>query len=86
VPTICVFYGVVIQMFWRDHNPPHFHALYGGDEVLIDLRDLSTLRGSMPRRAMSMVSEWAAEHHEELLEDWELCRQLRTPNQIEPLR
>jgi hypothetical protein len=58
MPTISVFYGIVIQMFWRDHGPPHFHALYGGDEALIDLRDLRTMRGSLPRRAMALVLEW----------------------------
>jgi hypothetical protein len=46
MPTISLFYGIVIQMFWRDHGPPHFHALYGDDEVLIDLRNLRVMRGS----------------------------------------
>ena len=39
MPTISVFYGILIQMFWNEHAPPHFHALYGEDEALIDLRD-----------------------------------------------
>jgi hypothetical protein len=73
-------------MFWRDHGPPHFHALYGGDEALIDLRDLRTMRGSLPRRAMALVLEWAAEHRDELMEDWNLCSQLKTPKAIEPLK
>jgi hypothetical protein len=55
MPTISLFYGIVIQMFWRDHGPPHFHALYGDDEVLIDLRNLRVMRGSLPRRAMALV-------------------------------
>jgi hypothetical protein len=86
MPTISVFYGIVIQMFWRDHGPPHFHALYGGDEALFDLRDLHVMRGSLPRRAMALVLEWAAEHREELMEDWNLCSQLKTPKAIEPLK
>jgi len=85
-PTICVFYGIVIQMFWQDHAPPHFHALYGEHEVLIDLRELRVLRGSLPRRAMALVLEWAAEHRDELIEDWNLCRQLQTPKAIKPLK
>ena len=48
MPTISVFYGIVIQMFWRDHVPPHFHALYAEHEALIDLRDLGVIRGSLP--------------------------------------
>ena len=55
MPTISIFYGVVIQMFAGDHAPPHFHALYAEHEALIDLRDLSVLRGSLPRRAMALV-------------------------------
>lgn len=48
MPTISMFYGIVIQMFWRDHNPPHFHALYGEHEAVFDLRDLRVLRGTLP--------------------------------------
>ncbi len=86
MPTLSVFYGIVVQMFWRDHNPRHFHALYGEHEALVDLRDLSTIRGSLPRRAMALVLEWAAQHREELMEDWNLCSQLKPPNPIEPLK
>jgi hypothetical protein len=56
MPTISVFYGIVIQMFWRDHAPPHFHALYAEYEALIDLRDFRVIRGSLPRTAMALVS------------------------------
>lgn len=85
MPTISIFYGIVIQMFWRDHNPPHFHALYGEHEAIFDLRDLNVLRGAFPRHAMALVREWAAEHRDELLEDWNLCSQLKSPKPIEPL-
>lgn len=86
MPKISVFYGIVIQMFWREHPPPHFHALYGEHEALIDIRDLRVARGYLPRRAMALVLEWAAEHREELMEDWNLCSQLQTPRQIDPLK
>jgi Domain of unknown function (DUF4160) len=81
-----MFYGIVIQMFWREHAPPHFHALYGEDEALFDLRDLRVIRGSLPRRAMALVLEWAAEHRDELTEDWNLCSRLQSPKPIEPLK
>jgi len=45
MPTIAIFYGIVIQMFWDDHNPPHFHAVYGDDEVVITISTLEVLRG-----------------------------------------
>lgn len=72
-------------MFWQEHGPPHFHALYAEHEALIDVRDLRVLRGSLPRRAMALVLEWAADHREELMEDWYLCSQLRSPKPIQPL-
>ena len=86
MPTISVFYGIVIQMFWREHAPPHFHALYAVYEALIDLRDLRVMRGSLPRRAMTLVLEWADEHRAELTEDWNLCSRMKMPNPIEPLK
>ena len=86
MPTISVFYGIVIQMYWKDHGPPHFHALYAEHEALIDIRELRVLRGSLPRRAMALVLEWAAERRDELTEDWTLCSQLQLPKAIEPLK
>lgn len=86
MPTISVFYGILIQMFWNEHAPPHFHALYGEHEALIDLRDLSVMRGSLPRRAMNLVTEWATDHRDDLMEDWNLCRQLQPPKPIAPLK
>ena len=53
-------------MFWQEHAPPHFHALYGEFEALIDIRTLEVIRGSFPRRAFSLVMEWAAQHRNEL--------------------
>jgi hypothetical protein len=61
-------------------------SLYGEHEALIDLRDLAVMRGSLPRRAMALVLEWAAEHRQELMENWDLCSQLKTPKPIEPLK
>jgi len=51
MPTISAFYGILIQMFWRDHAPPHFHALYAEHEALIDIRTLGVIEGSLPKRA-----------------------------------
>jgi len=85
MPTICAFFGIVIQMFWREHGPPHFHALYGEHEAVIDIRELRVLRGSLPRRALALVLEWAVEHRAALQEDWDLCSQLKPPKPIPPL-
>ena len=72
-------------MFWGDHNPPHFHALYGEYEVIINIRTLEIIRGSMPRRALALVLEWASLHREELMEDWTLCEMKQVPVKIAPL-
>lgn len=85
MPTISMFYGILIQMFWGDHAPPHFHALYAEHEVLIDIQTLDIIRGSMPRRALTLVLEWAFEYRAELLEDWLLCEQNQPPKKISPL-
>ena len=85
MPTISTFYGILIQMFWNDHAPPHFHALYAEYEVLIDIHTLEVVRGSMPRRALTLVLEWAFEHRAELLEDWTLCEQNLPQKIISPL-
>ena len=85
MPTISQFFGIVIQMFWREHSPPHFHALYGEHEALIDIRTLEVIAGSLPRRALSLTVEWAIAHRAELVEDWNLCQAKQQPRKIEPL-
>lgn len=85
MPTISVFYGILIQMFWNDHAPPHFHALYGEYEILVDIRTMAIIEGKMPRRALALVLEWAVQHRDELIEDWKLCEQRKSPQKIAPL-
>ena len=72
-------------MYWKDHGPPHFHALYAEYEVLVDIRTLTVIEGYFPNRAMSLVSEWARIHRDDLMEDWRLCETLQQPHQIPPL-
>jgi hypothetical protein len=67
LPTISTFYGILIQMYYSDHNPPHFHAIYGDYELLIGMSPIKILEGSAPSRVISMVLEWAAIHQGELL-------------------
>ena len=85
VPTISAFYGILIQMFWQEHAPPHFHALYAEYEAVIEIRNLETIRGRLPRRALALVLEWAALHTNELMENWKLCEIRQNPRKIPPL-
>jgi len=72
-------------MFWADHVPPHFHALYSEFEALININTLEIYEGKLPRRALALVLEWAAQHRAELMEDWELCAAKQMPRKIAPL-
>ncbi len=67
MPTISRFYGILIQMYYEDHNPPHVHVVYGSHKAVIEVDRLSLLAGHLPPRALGMVSEWAQLHKSELL-------------------
>jgi hypothetical protein len=71
-------------MYWRDHNPAHFHARYGDFEALIRIDTLEVIRGSLPRRALALVLEWASEHRLELNEDWDCAVHSRRRNRSLP--
>ncbi|TCS97266.1 uncharacterized protein DUF4160 [Tepidimonas ignava] len=62
MPTICAFYGLLIRMYWDDHEPPHFHVACGDYSAVYVIETLTMLRGALPRRAHAMVLEWAAAH------------------------
>ena len=62
MPEISRFYGIIIRMYWDEHNPPHFHAFYGSDEVLVEIHSLSVLSGKLPPRALGLAIEWATSH------------------------
>ncbi len=57
MPELSRFFGIIIRMYYGDHDPPHFHAVYVEDEVLIDIDTLSVVRGELPRRALALVIE-----------------------------
>ena len=59
MPTISVFYGLVIQMFFRDHVPPHFHVKYAEHKAVIDINALTVIEGKLTRRALNLVLDWA---------------------------
>ena len=72
-------------MFYSDHDPAHFHAIYGEYEALIEIDTLAVFRGSLPRRALALVLEWAALHRNELRDDWRRARAGEMLKEIEPL-
>ncbi|MCL6564771.1 MAG: DUF4160 domain-containing protein, partial [Firmicutes bacterium] len=71
---------------WQDHMPPHFHALYGDDEVLVDIGRAAVLRGRLPPSRLKLALAWAEIHRDELLANWERARRGEPLVPIEPLR
>ena len=85
MPEVCRFFGIVIRMFYNDHEPPHFHAFYGGKLVRINIETLTLLEGKLPPRALGLIVEWAALHQKELLRNGNRARKRREIRKIAPL-
>ena len=86
MPLISSFYGILIYMYWQDHSPPHFHAIYGEFEDQIDISTLKIINGSLPNTALKLVKEWGELHREELMLDWEKTQKNAQPDKIAPLK
>ena len=84
MPEISRFYGIVIFINYRDHNPPHFHARYGEHEIIIQIQT-GTVEGKMNKRALKMIFEWYEQHQEEMIDNWERARQGLPLHPIPPL-
>jgi len=84
MPVISRFYGILIAMYFNDHNPPHFHAKYSGYEALFSF-DGVIIEGEIPKRAEKFVQEWISFHQLELEENWEKARSGQPLNYIAPL-
>ena len=82
MPEIARFYGIIIQIhFNREHNPPHFHAIYGGKEGVFDIASLDMLYGDLPTKAQALVREWAGMYQDELMAMWNT----KTLQRLQPL-
>ena len=85
MPRISYFYGIVIWMYRPDHPPPHFHAQYGEHWVQIAIGDLGVMSGSLPPRALRLVTDWGLIHQAELQTNWDLAQSLQPLVPIDPL-
>lgn len=86
MPKISEFFGIAIYMYYREHQPPHFHAIHAGDEVLVGIDSLAVIAGRLSPRAMGLVIEWASMHRDELSEAWSLAEAKQPLTRIEPLK
>ncbi len=85
MPRLAEFYGIVISMYYLDHNPPHFHVAYAEYHAQVTIEGLDILDGRMPPRALALVREWGQEHAVELRLNWDRARERRPLLRIEPL-
>jgi hypothetical protein len=86
MPRLSYFYGIAIYMYYRDHAPPHFHAIYGSDEVELTIRSRRVLKGGLPTRALALVREWARMYEGDLLAAWTSAQTDAPVRSIPPLK
>lgn len=88
MPTLSMFFGIIIRMYYapKEHNPPHIHAVYQDKEAVFDIADGTVATGDLPSKQSRLVQAWIEIHREELTANWELCQNGEPPFKIEPLR
>ncbi len=85
MPEISRFFGIIVFMYFDEHNPPHFHIRYGEDRAVISINELKLMEGNVPKRALALVLEWANEHRDELLKNWNSLETTGEYSKIAPL-
>ena len=89
MPALPTFYGIIVYMYFMDnkqHNLPHIHVKYQGQEVIVSIPEGEVLEGSIPSSKMKLLRAWVEIHRDELVADWELAVSGEQPYKIEPLR
>ena len=88
MPTISMFYGIIIRMYCahEEYAPAHFHAFYGEYKAVIEINTCEIIDGELPRKQLRLVLAWAELHQEELRADWQLAMDSELPFKIEPLK
>ena len=88
MPTISMFYGIIIRMFCapEEHNPPHFHAEYAEFKAVISIKESVVQKGALPVKQLKLVLAWSEIHNEELLKNWESAQKHGEISRIEPLK
>ncbi|MBQ6090877.1 MAG: DUF4160 domain-containing protein [Lachnospiraceae bacterium] len=85
MPVVSEFYGIKISFYYDDHNPPHFHADYNSQKILVDIVKGRVIKGAFPSKQLKFVLAWAEIHKDELLKNWELAKQSLPVSKISPL-
>ena len=85
MPEIALFYGIRITMNYSENNPPHFHVESAGYRASVRILDGMIDRGALPGKQMKLVLAWCEIHRDELMQNWELARDQKPLNRINPL-
>lgn len=85
MPTISMFYGIIIRMYYDEHNPPHIHAFYNNNVAMIDFNG-NKLNGNLPSKQMKLIRAWCIIHKEELKANWILSKNCEKIFDINPLK
>ena len=85
MPLISIFGGIRITMYFDDHNPPHFHADYSGHRAVIRILDAAVDNGALLSKQLKIVLAWCVIHQDELMQNWELAKDGKPLNKINPL-
>jgi hypothetical protein len=87
MPTISMFYGIIIRMYCApaEHQPPHFHAYYQEHVAVVDILSCEIIEGKLPNKQAKLVLAWAELHKDALIADWQLASQGELPFKIAPL-
>ena len=88
MPTISMFFGIIIRIYFapKEHQPPHFHAYYAEHKATVDIQTCEILEGELPKKQKKLVLAWAELHQEELMANWKLVMNGETPFKINPLQ
>jgi len=86
MPTISIFFGLIIRMYYKDHQPPHIHVQYQSEHSVIDILSGNITEGNLPTAQLRYVQAWVEIHKEDLFANWELCRNGENPFKIDSLR
>ena len=85
MPEISRFFGIIIAMYYSEHNPPRFHVRYNSFKATISIENLNILEGKLPPRVLGLVIEWATMYQKELIKNWERSNKLTELKRIKPL-
>lgn len=88
MPTISMFYGIIIRMYYApdEHPPPHFHVYYAEHKARVNILTCEMIDGNLPKKQAKLVLAWAELHQEELMADWDLLMNGEEPFKIQPLQ